>query len=236
VTSKKRIEDDTNGALLAIPDTDSALLAFWKKKVKIVESIMLEKSTCKLCDRKSLVIKCLQVCTDCIVKARKKATPGTATALKWLLNAQNGEMGSKSVIENPVVIFTDGGARCNPGPAGIGVIVMKNGEEIISFGRYIGNATNNVAEYSALVEGLKSLHDINIGKDETVVCYSDSELMVKQLNGEYAVRKDHLAELHGSVMALAGNFDSIHFKHVSRDNKFMKKVDRLVNEAIDGET
>lgn len=124
-------------------------------------------------------------------------------------------------------IHTDGGARGNPGPAGIGV-VLKINDEKFEFKKYIGKTTNNQAEYQALLMGLEKAksHDVT-----ELTCYLDSELVVKQLNREYKVKDADLATQFVKVWNLAQEFAKIRFVHVRREQN--KDADRLANEAMD---
>ncbi len=106
-------------------------------------------------------------------------------------------------MKNKITIYTDGGARGNPGPAGIGIVIegLKSGKK--TFGEFIGETTNNEAEYRALIIALQKLKKL-AGKDKfkQVDCYADSELMVKQLNGEYKVKDTNLRGLFMEVLKL----------------------------------
>lgn len=140
---------------------------------------------------------------------------------------------SRSVLERGSwQLFTDGGSRGNPGPAGIGFILTDlSGAIIEKGGRFIGNATNNVAEYSALIFGLETAIKLGIS---TMVCYSDSELIVRQINGQYKVKDAVLKNYHLKVKHLMGNFKSISFVSVPREKN--RLADKLVNEVIDEAT
>lgn len=128
-----------------------------------------------------------------------------------------------------LIIFTDGGARRNPGHAGIGVVIKSLSHEVIeSYGRYIGETTNNQAEYKALISALEKASEM---KAEEVQCFLDSELLVKQLNHEYKVRDADLAPLFLRVWNLLHNFKKISFQHIPREKN--KEADKMVNEAID---
>jgi len=128
-----------------------------------------------------------------------------------------------------IIIHTDGGARGNPGPAGIGAVLSdENGEVIKELSKYIGKATNNQAEYQALVLALEEAK--NIGAKEIDV-FMDSELIVKQMNHEYKVKNKDLAPLFIKVYNLTLSFAKVSFKHVRRDSN--KRADELVNLAID---
>ncbi len=125
-------------------------------------------------------------------------------------------------------MFSDGGARGNPGPAGIGVVITTPEGETIEISQYIGKATNNQAEYRALLEGVRELVK---RKAVNVQCFLDSELLVKQLNREYRVKDGELGKLFLEVLKLTGHFSSITFTHVRRESN--KEADRLVNRALD---
>ncbi len=127
-----------------------------------------------------------------------------------------------------LIIYTDGGARNNPGPAGIGVVLYDENKKIIeTYKEYIGEATNNQAEYRALV---KALQLAERHSPEKIECFLDSELVVKQLNKEYKVKDPGLRDLCNQVLDLA-MFKNISFHHVRREQN--KLADKLVNEAID---
>lgn len=124
-------------------------------------------------------------------------------------------------------IYTDGGARGNPGPAGIGVFI-KIGDQTHRHKRYIGEATNNQAEYRALILGLEKAAELGV---KEVDCRLDSELVVKQMNREYKVKDKDLAQLFVKVYNLIQGFKKVTFTHVYREQN--KEADQLVNEAID---
>ena len=127
-----------------------------------------------------------------------------------------------------VYIYTDGGSRGNPGPSGIGVVILdSNKTKIKEVFKYIGEATNNVAEYSALVCGLQEAHSIG-ATDLTI--YIDSELLVKQLNGEYKVKDANMRTLFEKSLVELKNFSSFEVKHIER--RMNKEADKLVNKAI----
>ncbi len=126
-------------------------------------------------------------------------------------------------------LFTDGGARGNPGPAAYGfVLEAEDGTVLAAEGEAIGEATNNVAEYSGLVAGLRKAIELQIDDVELV---SDSELMVKQMRGEYRVKNEALQELFREATALARRLGSVEYRHVKRAHNEL--ADRLVNEALD---
>jgi len=125
---------------------------------------------------------------------------------------------------------SDGGARGNPGPAAIGIIVRNDEKIIEKYSAKIGRATNNIAEYKALIKAIE-LASKHTNKELT--CYLDSELIVKQLLGEYKVRDEKLLELFLIVQKLQENFSKIKYIHVSRWNEFQKIADKLLNKELD---
>ncbi len=129
-----------------------------------------------------------------------------------------------------LVTFTDGGARGNPGPAAIGVVIQDGAKTIESFGRFIGKTTNNQAEYQALIAALLRARDL--GADE-VWCNLDSELLVRQLKGEYKVKNKDLAPLFLKLHNLSLGFRNISFHHISRERN--READAEVNRALDAQ-
>lgn len=125
-------------------------------------------------------------------------------------------------------IFTDGGARGNPGPAGVGVVIWSGNELVGRHNAYIGEATNNQAEYKAVILALEEVKKIGA---EELEFFLDSELVVKQLNREYKVKDKDLAPLFVQVWNLSLGFKKATFQHVPREKN--KEADKLVNEAID---
>lgn len=123
-----------------------------------------------------------------------------------------------------LVIFTDGGARGNPGPAAVGVHMPGVGD----FKKCIGKATNNVAEYSAVILALEKSQGLKVQELEF---YLDSELVVKQLRGEYKVKDATLGKLFVQIWNLKSQFKKVTFTHIPREKN--KQADKLVNEALD---
>lgn len=131
------------------------------------------------------------------------------------------------------MIFTnsDGGSKGNPGPGAIGVIVREGNKILISYSSKIGKfVTNNIAEYEALIKALELAQRVT--KDE-LTCFLDSELVVRQLLGEYKVSNPKLMPLFLKVQKLQENFKCICYKHVSREDSFQQIVDTLLNEEFD---
>ncbi len=131
------------------------------------------------------------------------------------------------------MIYTnsDGGARGNPGPGAIGVIVREDETILTKYSLKIGNnVTNNIAEYEALIKALELASKYT---NEEITCILDSELVVNQLLGEYRVKNPNLIPLFLKVQKLQENFKLIKYKHVSRDDKFQVIVDGLLNDELD---
>jgi ribonuclease HI len=128
-------------------------------------------------------------------------------------------------------LFADGGARGNPGPAASGaVLVGPKGDILAEIGRYLGTATNNVAEWTALCIGLEAALERGIGR---LAVRLDSELVVKQINGEYRVKHANLRPLYQRARSLLRRFESVDVAHVPRSNN--RLADRLVNRVLDRE-
>ena len=137
-------------------------------------------------------------------------------------------------------INTDGGSRGNPGPAGIGIVFYnEKEEEIFCCNKFIGVATNNEAEYGAIILALETLLKSKWLKENNsignkVVCRLDSQLVVEQINGNYKVKQDHLKKFIEQINTLKEKFNlDISFLHVFREKN--KRADELVNQALDEE-
>jgi len=128
-----------------------------------------------------------------------------------------------------LILRTDGGARGNPGPAGIGVVIADAAGNIIGrHKKYIGETTNNFAEYQALILALQEAHKLGV---EHLEIKMDSELIVRQMQGRYKIKEPQLKVLAAEVFKLSNNFKSISYMHILRTAN--KEADKLVNEAID---
>jgi ribonuclease HI len=126
-------------------------------------------------------------------------------------------------------IHTDGAARGNPGPAACAYVIERPGRPPVEHAEKLGPATNNVAEYTALIHGLEAAAALGLRR---VAVLSDSELMVKQFNGEYAVKNAELKDLYNEARSLARRFEVVQLSHVRRaDNK---RADQLCNAVLDG--
>jgi len=128
-----------------------------------------------------------------------------------------------------ITIFTDGAARGNPGPAGAGFILFSDDGDVLFEGaNYLGETTNNQAEYRALLGGLEKAVELGAS---IVHVKMDSELIVKQLKGQYRVKNEGLKPLYQKARNLIGKFERFQVEHVRRENN--KDADRLANQAID---
>lgn len=125
-------------------------------------------------------------------------------------------------------VNVDGGARGNPGPAAIGVVIRSGDEVVGEVSERIGEATNNVAEYRALLAGIASASELGATELELV---GDSELVVRQVRGEYKVKNAGIKPLHAEVLAALEGFDSWTIEHVRREQN--AEADALVNQALD---
>jgi ribonuclease HI len=131
------------------------------------------------------------------------------------------------------MIFSDGGARGNPGPAAIAFVVLSSeGKVLMKNSRFIGEHTNNQAEYEALIAALEAAIELHAVE---VTCHLDSELVTKQVNGEYRVKNSELRKLWNEVRELSRYFKKVSFISVRRTNVYIQEADALVNEALDQE-
>ena len=132
---------------------------------------------------------------------------------------------------NKIFLYTDGGSRGNPGRSAVGIVICNEDKEILqTYKECIGHGTNNEAEYKALIKGLEIA--LNHSKDE-IVFFSDSELLIKQLKGQYRVKAKNLLDLYNEVQYRIKSFNKITYNHHKRDHKFIQKCDSLVNQALD---
>lgn len=135
-----------------------------------------------------------------------------------------------------ITIYTDGGSRGNPGPAAIGVVIMSNNQVVKKYGEFIGQATNNVAEYQAVIFALKKaklLFGKKKAKDLEIDFRVDSELVEKQMNHRYKIKEKSLVPLFIQTWNLVMDFGQVTFSHVLRGRN--KEADVLVNAALDKE-
>jgi len=128
------------------------------------------------------------------------------------------------------ILFFDGGCRGNPGPMAIGTVLLENGKKVKEISKNIGIGTNNIAEWKALIEGLKlaTSHDC-----KELEVRGDSQLIIRQISGKYKVKSDNLIPLFNEARKLCGNFKKIDFKWIKRDEN--SYTDNMVNNALDME-
>lgn len=127
-----------------------------------------------------------------------------------------------------LTIFTDGASRNNPGEAGAGIFIVQDSVPIEKITRYLGRTTNNVAEYTAAIIGLE--HAVKL-RASSVKLYADSELLVRQLNGQYKVRNEGLKPLFIKIKELIAKIGSVEVQYIPREQN--KEADALANRAID---
>ena len=136
-----------------------------------------------------------------------------------------------------IIIYTDGGSRGNPGPSAVGIVFCnEKGEVIKKYSEAIGEATNNEAEYQAAIFALKkfkALFGNKLADHSEIELRSDSELLVKQLNGEYKILESKIQQLFLTAWNLKLDFKKVKFKIIPREKN--KEADRLVNEALDSQ-
>jgi ribonuclease HI len=130
--------------------------------------------------------------------------------------------------EQELTIYTDGASRNNPGEAGAGVYILQDNKPVGEIAQYLGKTTNNIAEYKAAILGLE--HAVKQGATR-VNLFADSELLVKQLNGDYKVKNEGLKPLHGKAKELIGKIGSVQVRYIRREMN--KEADALANKAID---
>ena len=126
-------------------------------------------------------------------------------------------------------LYTDGGARGNPGPAAWGFVIYQDNKLVAQGSGYLGKTTNNVAEYTACIEGLKYIQN-TWGNGHTVHCFADSQLLIEQLNGRYKIKALHLKPLIAKIHELAAE-QIVSYEHVRREKN--TEADRLVNITLD---
>jgi ribonuclease HI len=130
-----------------------------------------------------------------------------------------------------LIIYTDGASRGNPGEAAFAYVINRDGQPPIEEADRLGQMTNNQAEYTALIRALE--HSLELGTHHRVIVHSDSELLVKQMNGEYRVKNEDLRGLYEQACALRQRFEGpVTIRHVRREQN--RRADQLCNEALDG--
>jgi ribonuclease HI len=163
------------------------------------------------------------------MKLNNKEIDALKNHFKDKKNRDNSELEllyKKLEEDKKITLYIDGAADLHSKTAGIGGVIYNSDEEIFSFSEYLHDSTNNEAEYGALIAGLKHLIKLNL---LSPTIYSDSELIVKQVNGEYRVKNDRMITLYNEVINLLSSFKSWSLIHVLRDKN--KVADKLANEG-----
>lgn len=132
-------------------------------------------------------------------------------------------------MSDMATMHIDGASRGNPGPAAYAIVLARPGLPVVEEADTIGKATNNIAEYTALVEGLQLATELGVKR---LAIFSDSELMVKQMKGEYRVKNPELLDLYNEAKRLMANFEKVTITHVRREQN--ARADAIGNEALDG--
>lgn len=146
-------------------------------------------------------------------------------------SAVSGREGLPTPLLGVARIYTDGGARGNPGPAAIGVVLCDDRDRVLLERKeHIGRATNNEAEYRAIIAGLELAAHATRG---LVRVFSDSELVVRHLTGAYRTKSGNLLPLHRCAKAKEKSFDRVMYEHLPRLTGWLRRADKLVNEALD---
>lgn len=172
------------------------------------------------------------------VDMKKFLKGATAADLRRLKDEIDSELAAREAPAAPAPTagrrlqsYTDGASRGNPGKAGIGVLIFdENGEKIVQDCRFIGECTNNEAEYRALLLALDRALEIT---HDTLECYMDSELVVRQLNGQYQVKSEKMIRFWREARERAARFRKVSFHHVPREHPRQQMADKLANRGID---
>ena len=129
-----------------------------------------------------------------------------------------------------LVIYSDGGSRGNPGKSAYAIVVTQDGKVVHEHTEFLGINTNNYAEYRGLIAGITKALEM---KADSVEFVMDSELVIKQMRGEYKVKSPNIMELHKDAMALSSLIPDVTFTHVKRENRFVSRADSLLNAEMD---
>lgn len=129
-----------------------------------------------------------------------------------------------------LVIYSDGGSRGNPGPSAYAVVVTKDGRTIYEHTEFLGINTNNYAEYRGLIAGIVKALEM---KEDDVEFVMDSELVIRQMRGEYKVKSPNIMELHKDAKAMSSLIPNVRFTHVKRENPMISRADALLNAEMD---
>lgn len=134
--------------------------------------------------------------------------------------------------EDILKIYVDGAARGNPGPAASAFLLVHSDKVIYKNCEFIGSATNNTAEYRAIINALKAAERFSRG---SIQVYSDSNLAIQQINKKWKINYPHLLKLFNQVYKLCEKYEQVEFFHVARNNPYIQKCDKLCNERLDAE-
>ena len=129
-----------------------------------------------------------------------------------------------------LVIYSDGGSRGNPGPSAYAIVVTKDGKIVHEHTEFLGINTNNYAEYRGLIAAIGKALEM---KEDDVEFIMDSELVIKQMRGEYKVKSPNIIELHRDAKAMSSLIPHVRFTHVMRENEFVSRADALLNAEMD---
>lgn len=169
---------------------------------------------------------------DRLRKLQQRLSKGEAVPREELLAVL--EWAAKRLADDspgPHLLYADGGSRGNPGPAAYGLVLLApDGAELARRAERIGHATNNVAEYRGLLAGLQTARELGVTDLEARL---DSELVVRQLNGEYRAKNPAMRELRDQALELARSFRRVAYRHIPRERN--RLADSLVNAALDGQ-
>ncbi len=157
------------------------------------------------------------------------AARGVATSWCGLANSCERVFRNEEMVVMKVKAYIDGAARNNPGPAGVGVVFYDEKECVISqISEHLGETTNNVAEYAALIRALEKAKEMGV---QEIRILSDSQLLVKQMQGSYQVRNHALKGMHIAANSLAADLEEVEYEHIPREDN--EAADELANSAID---
>lgn len=129
-----------------------------------------------------------------------------------------------------LTIYSDGGSRGNPGKSAYAIVVTKDDRIIFEKSEFLGINTNNYAEYRGLIAGISKALEL---KEDEVEFIMDSQLVIRQMNGEYKVKSDNIKKLHEDAKALSSLIPKVKFTHVLRENEFVSRADALLNAEMD---
>lgn len=129
-----------------------------------------------------------------------------------------------------VTVYSDGGSRGNPGPSAYAIVVVSSGKVVHEHAEFLGVHTNNYAEYRGLISGIGKAIELGADDAEFVM---DSQLVIRQMNGEYRVKSRDMAELHADAVALASMIPRVTYRNVRRSEEMIPRADALLNEEMD---